>query len=57
VLVVASEGFTNRSELAKALDLLSEFPLAGVVLNRAADASLDYNYAYESESSFSRKKS
>jgi protein-tyrosine kinase len=47
VLVVASEGLTDRADLAKALDLLAEFPLAGVVLNRAAESSPDYNYAYE----------
>jgi protein-tyrosine kinase len=50
VLVVASEGLTNRSELFKALNLLSEFPLAGVVLNRAAETSPDYNYGYEAAS-------
>lgn len=46
-LVVASEGVTDRLELAKALNLLSEFPLAGVVLNRAAETSPDYNYSYD----------
>jgi protein-tyrosine kinase len=47
VLIVASEGVTNRSDLAHALDLLSEFPKAGVVLNRAAETSPNYNYAYD----------
>ena len=50
VLVVASDGLTNRSELLKALNLLSEFPLAGIVLNRAAETSPDYNYGYEADS-------
>ncbi len=50
VMVVASEGLTDRVELAKALNLLSEFPLAGMVLNRAAETSPDYNYAYDAES-------
>lgn len=50
VLVVASEGMTDRLELAKALNLLSEFPLAGVVLNRAAETSQDYNYSYDAGS-------
>jgi Mrp family chromosome partitioning ATPase len=50
VLVVASEGHTNRSELSKALHLLSEFPLAGVVLNRATETSPNYNYGYEADS-------
>jgi protein-tyrosine kinase len=49
LLVVASEGLTNRAELAKALDLLSEFPIAGVVLNRAAETTPDYNYGYDAE--------
>jgi protein-tyrosine kinase len=49
LLVVASEALTDRSDLAKALDLLSEFPIAGVVLNRAAESSLDYTYAYEAD--------
>jgi len=56
VLVVASEGMTNRSELEKALHLLSEFPVAGVVLNRAAKSSPDYNYAYEAESESNRSE-
>jgi len=47
VLVVASEGVTNRSDLAHALDLLSEFPKAGVVLNRAVETSPNYNYSYD----------
>jgi Mrp family chromosome partitioning ATPase len=49
VMVVASEGLTDRLELAKALNLLSEFPLAGVVLNRTAETSPDYNYAYDAD--------
>jgi protein-tyrosine kinase len=56
VLVVASEGMTNRSELEKALNLLSEFPVAGVVLNRAAKSTPDYNYAYEAESESNRSE-
>jgi protein-tyrosine kinase len=46
VLVVASEGFTGRTELAKALHVLSEFPIAGVVLNRAAESTPGYDYGY-----------
>ncbi|HEX4241920.1 MAG TPA: CpsD/CapB family tyrosine-protein kinase [Steroidobacteraceae bacterium] len=49
VLVVASEGSTSRSELEKALQLVSEFTVAGVVLNRASETSADYNYAYEAD--------
>jgi protein-tyrosine kinase len=47
VLVVASEGFTGRSDLAKALHVLAEFPIAGVVLNRAAETTPGYDYGYE----------
>jgi len=46
LLVVASESRTKRGDLEKALALLSEFPIAGVVLNRAAISSADYNYGY-----------
>jgi protein-tyrosine kinase len=60
LLVVASESRTKRGDLEKALGLLSEFPLAGVVLNRAASVSADYNYGYgyetESDSGADRKK-
>jgi protein-tyrosine kinase len=46
-LVVASEGTTGRAEVAKALNLLSEFPIAGVVLNRAVEATHGYDYGYD----------
>jgi protein-tyrosine kinase len=46
-LVVASEGLTSRADLTKALDLLSEFPIAGVVLNQAVETSPGYEYGYE----------
>jgi protein-tyrosine kinase len=46
VLLVASEGVTNRAEFAKALDVLSEFPIAGVALNRAAETTPGYDYSY-----------
>ena len=47
VLLVASEGFTGRADLAKALHLLSEFNIAGVVLNRAAESTPGYEYGYD----------
>jgi protein-tyrosine kinase len=57
VVVVASEGYTNRADLGKSLELLSEFSVAGVVLNRAAESSPYYNYAYEADSgSLGRKQ-
>jgi len=49
VLVVASEGLTSKAGLAKALDLLSEFRIAGVVLNRTIETVPDYNYGYYSD--------
>jgi len=57
VLLVTSAGLTGRAELAKALDLLSEFPMAGVVLNRASEATPAYSYAYESDASRGVKRS
>jgi protein-tyrosine kinase len=47
VLVVASEGLTGKSDFAKALDLLSEFRIAGVVLNRTIETVPSYNYGYD----------
>jgi protein-tyrosine kinase len=47
LLLVTSEGMTSRSDLARALDLLSEFKIAGVVLNRASETVPDYNYGYD----------
>jgi protein-tyrosine kinase len=46
VLLVVSEGVTGRAEFAKALDVLSEFPIAGVALNRAAETTPGYDYRY-----------
>jgi capsular exopolysaccharide synthesis family protein len=49
LLVVASDGLTSQGDLAKALDMLKEFPIAGVVLNRVNETmnSYDYGYGYE----------
>jgi len=46
VLVVASEGVTGRADLAKALHVLSDFPIAGLVLNRAEETTPGYDYGY-----------
>jgi Mrp family chromosome partitioning ATPase len=45
-LVVASERLTSRAELTKALDVLAEFAIAGVVLNRTTNATHGYGYNY-----------
>jgi len=47
VLLVAAEGRTDRADFSKALELLAEFPLAGLVLNRAVDTAQNYGYGYE----------
>jgi protein-tyrosine kinase len=42
VLLVLSEGKSRRDNAAKALDLLTEFELAGIVLNRSHTTVSDY---------------
>ena len=49
ILVVASEGLTSQAGFTKALDLLSEFQIAGVVLNRTIETVPNYNYGYDLE--------
>jgi capsular exopolysaccharide synthesis family protein len=39
LVLVAAEGLTRRDELEKALGLLAEYPIAGVILNRTAEAA------------------
>ena len=46
VLLVASEGYTARADLLKALSLLADFTVAGVALNRAVETTADYGYGY-----------
>jgi Mrp family chromosome partitioning ATPase len=41
-LVVAAEGRTRRTDLARTIELLQKTPLVGTVLNRAADAPSGY---------------
>jgi Mrp family chromosome partitioning ATPase len=47
MLLVASEGVTGRTDFTKALEILSEFPIAGVALNRAAETTPGYDYSYD----------
>jgi protein-tyrosine kinase len=47
LLVVASDGLTAQSDLGKALDMLKEFPIAGVVLNRVSETMPAYDYGYD----------
>jgi hypothetical protein len=46
MLIVASEGHTDRLDLNKALEVISEFPIVGLVLNRAVDTTRPYDYGY-----------
>ena len=45
-LLVLSEGCSRRDSAAEAIALLSEFTLAGIVLNRSRAAIKDYHYSY-----------
>jgi Mrp family chromosome partitioning ATPase len=47
VLLVVAEGKTERGALDKATELLSEFPLAGVVLNQSRARGGSYAYGYD----------
>jgi protein-tyrosine kinase len=48
-LVVASEGKTERKQLAQTLDTLAEFTIAGVVVNRSSDShTFEYSYKHYS---------
>jgi Mrp family chromosome partitioning ATPase len=42
VLIVASVGKTRRDSLASAVDVLSPFEVAGLVLNRSQETVGDY---------------
>jgi protein-tyrosine kinase len=48
-MIVASEGTSGRADVSKAMNLLSDFPIAGVVLNRAAEATQGYDYGYDAD--------
>jgi Mrp family chromosome partitioning ATPase len=42
LLVVVSEGSTQREDLSRTLSALSDFPVAGVVVNRSSEHYADY---------------
>jgi protein-tyrosine kinase len=46
LVLVASEGITPRADLQKACQMLADFPIAGLVLNRSHDSSQAYGYGY-----------
>jgi Mrp family chromosome partitioning ATPase len=45
-LLVLSEGYSRRDSAAKALELLADFTMAGVVLNRSRAVVKDYHSSY-----------
>jgi protein-tyrosine kinase len=47
LVLVASEGKTPRAELQKAGELLADFRVIGLVLNRSSDTVQGYGYGYE----------
>lgn len=46
VLLVVSQGQTDRVSLEKAMDLLAETNMLGVVLNRCNERGIDNAYGY-----------
>jgi Mrp family chromosome partitioning ATPase len=46
LVLIAAEGHTDRVALNKALELIGEFPLAGLVLTRTIEASRQFEYGY-----------
>ncbi|HEY3785410.1 MAG TPA: P-loop NTPase [Steroidobacteraceae bacterium] len=46
LLMVASEGVTPIAELQRAVQLMSEFPIAGLVFNRSSETRGQYAYGY-----------
>jgi protein-tyrosine kinase len=46
LVLVASEGVTEREELQKASEVLADFPVAGLVLNRSSESTQRYGYGY-----------
>jgi hypothetical protein len=41
-----SEGITRRDSLAKAVDVLSDFSVAGIIMNRSSDVTNAGYYGY-----------
>jgi len=46
LFLVATEGRTRRDALVRSIDLLSDFLVAGIILNRSSEESGDDYYAY-----------
>ena len=46
MFVVVSEGITRRDSLQKAVDVLSDFTVAGIIMNRSSDVTHAGYYGY-----------
>jgi protein-tyrosine kinase len=46
MVLVASEGVTPRADLLRASEMLADFQVAGLVLNRSTESSNKYRYGY-----------
>jgi hypothetical protein len=46
LVLVACEGKTPRSDILKAGELLADFPIVGLVLNRSSETVQGYGYGY-----------
>ncbi|MGH8209495.1 MAG: XrtA-associated tyrosine autokinase, partial [Steroidobacteraceae bacterium] len=46
LMMVVSEGATPRPSLERATELVAEFPMVGLVLNRSREAERSYHYGY-----------
>jgi protein-tyrosine kinase len=49
ILMVAAQGRTERADIEKAMGLLTDFPIAGLVLNRSTEAAHYYGDGYGSD--------
>lgn len=49
LLVVASEGRTSKAAFERAMGLLADFPIAGVVLNQVSETVPYYTYGYDAD--------
>jgi protein-tyrosine kinase len=47
IIVVVEAGGTPREEIIRDLEMLKEFPVLGLVLNKIAPTSLSYGYSYK----------
>jgi hypothetical protein len=46
MFIVVSEGITRRDSLTKAVDVLGDFSVAGIIMNRSSDVAHAGYYGY-----------